>query len=88
MRPIEPQIVQRFPRNRERILRACFRDAAVAELCRDYDTLAEALIAEEGRRTADGLSNAPNSELLDLMADLEKELLDRLERLHTIRQAN
>ena len=85
MHPTEPHIVYRFPRHRERILRACFRDAAVAELCRDYDTLAEALKADEGREPPDGLSNERHTELLDLMDELERELLYRLERLHAIR---
>jgi hypothetical protein len=85
MQAVEPRIVERLPSHRARILRACFRDAAVAELCRDYDMLAE---AQEGRVARDGLSNERHTELLDLMDDLERELLDRLDRMHTIRQTD
>lgn len=47
MKAIELRIVKRLPSHWERILRACFCDAAVAELCRDYDTVLTTIEAEQ-----------------------------------------
>jgi hypothetical protein len=75
MKVIEPCIVNRFPGYREHILRKCFQDVAVAELCRDYDTLIEALETAESRQ---GTASDVHQELLELVSVLEQELMDRL----------
>jgi hypothetical protein len=78
MKVIEPCIVNRFPGYREHILRKCFQDVAVAELCRDYDALIEALQAEESRQSFANNTSGTRQELLALANALEKELMDRL----------
>lgn len=78
MSQLEPHIVERFPGYRDRILRKCFQDAAVAELCRDYDCLIEALEAEKPRQGKIGQANDVRQELLQLANALEQELLDRI----------
>jgi hypothetical protein len=75
MSQVAPRIVDRFPGYRERILRKCFQDVAVAELCRDYDTLIEALETAESRQ---GTASDVHQELLELVSALEQELMDRL----------
>jgi hypothetical protein len=75
MSQVAPRIVDRFPGYRERILRKCFQDVAVAELCRDYDTLIEAL--ETAESSQDSASDV-HQELLELVNALEQELMDRL----------
>lgn len=76
MGQIEPRIVERFPDYRERILRKCFQDAAVAELCRDYDCLIETLDAEKARQGT--ATSDLHEDLLELVNALEEELMDRL----------
>ena len=76
-----PRIVDRFPNHSERILRARFRDAAVAELCRDYDTLVETLEALAMTKTTVEPSNTGQVEIQSLMESLEKELFERMSRL-------
>lgn len=78
MSQIEPRIVERFPIHRERILRKCFQDAAVAELCRDYDCLIETLEAAKPVQETAGQTSDARQELLELVNALEQELLDRL----------
>jgi hypothetical protein len=78
MKVIEPCIVNRFPGYRERILRKCFQDAAVAELCRDYDSLIETLGATEFRQGTASQASDARQELLELGNALERELMDRL----------
>jgi hypothetical protein len=77
MSQVEPRIVERFPAHRDRILRKCFQDAAVAELCRDYDCLIETL---ESAKPRHGTAQASDirQELQELVNALEQELLDRL----------
>jgi hypothetical protein len=87
MEVVEPRIVERLPGHRERILRACFRDAAIAELCRDYDALLEAIEVERPDPDPGAHQDRRKHELLDLACDLEKELLDRLDLLEAPRQA-
>ena len=81
MAHVLPRIVERFPSHRERILRAQFRDAAVAELCRDYDTLVEALEDEVMAKRIVEPSHSHQVELRTLMEDLEKELFERMSRI-------
>jgi hypothetical protein len=78
MSQLEPHIVDRFPGHRDRILRKCFQDAAVAELCRDYDCLIEALEAEKPWQNTTSQASETREELLQLAKALEQELLDRL----------
>lgn len=78
MSHIEPRIVERFPVHRERILRKCFQDAAVAELCRDYDCLIEVLEAAKPRQGTTGQAIDTRQEFLELAKALEQELLERL----------
>ena len=78
MSQLEPHIVDRFPGHRDRILRKCFQDASVAELCRDYDCLIEALEAAKTRQGAASQASEFRRELLELANALEQELLDRL----------
>ena len=78
MSMVEPHIVDRFPGHRDRILRKCFQDAAVAELCRDYDCLIEALEAAKNRQGTTSHANDVRQELLELANTLEQELLGRL----------
>jgi len=78
MSQVEPRIVERFPVHRERILRKCFQDAAVAELCRDYDCLIEVLEAGPPRQGTASQASDTRQELLQLAAALEQELLGRL----------
>jgi len=78
MSQIEPRIVERFPVYRERILRKCFQDAAVAELCRDYDCLIETIEAANPRQGAASQAGDVRQDLLELVNALEQELLDRL----------
>jgi len=80
METVEPRIVERLPSHRERILRGCFRDAAIAELCRDYDALLVAIEAEQPDADSGAPAERRKHDLLDLACDLEKELLDRLDR--------
>ena len=88
MRTVEPRIVERLPSHRERILRACFRDAAVAELCRDYDAVLTAIEAEQAVADSNVRAERRKRDLQGLMCNLEKELLDRLERLRNIKNTN
>ena len=78
MSQIEPRIVERFPSHRDRILRKCFQDAAVAELCRDYDCLIETLESAKPRPGTTGQAHDTRQDLLELAKALEQELLDRL----------
>lgn len=78
MTQVEPRIVERFPDHRERILHKYFQDAAVAELCRDYDCLIETLEAAKSRQGAASQAGDIRQELLELAGALEQELLDRL----------
>ena len=78
MSQVAPHIVDRFPGYRDRILRKCFQDEAVAELCRDYDCLIEMLEAAKSRQGADSQASDRQQELLELANALEKELLNRL----------
>jgi hypothetical protein len=78
MSQIEPRIVERFPGYRDRILRKCFQDAAVAELCRDYDCLIEALEAAKSQQGVASQASDIRQDLLELANALEQELLDRL----------
>ncbi len=92
MSQIEPRIVDRFPGYRDRILRKCFQDAAVAELCRDYDCLIETLEATTSRQGTASQASDIRQELLGLVNALEKELMGRLgpepgERLRKVNQA-
>ena len=66
MSQIEPRIVERFPVYRERILRKCFQDAAVAELCRDYDCLIETIEAANPRQGAASQAGDVRQDLLEL----------------------
>jgi hypothetical protein len=66
-----PRIVERLPAHRERILKARFRSAVVDELCRDYDTVSEALGSEH--RRAEDLNVQEN--LVQLANELEDEML-------------
>ena len=83
-----PRIVERFPCHSERILRARFRDAAVAELCRDYDSLVEALEDEAMAKTTVEPSNTHQVEIQSLMESLEKELFERMSRLEKCDQTS
>jgi hypothetical protein len=78
MSQIEPRIIKHFPGHRDRILRRCFQDTAVAELCRDYDCLIEALEAAKNRQGTASQASDVRQELLELANTLEQELLDRL----------
>jgi hypothetical protein len=78
MNQVEPRIVERFPGYRERILRRCFQDAAVAELCRDYDCLIETLETAKPRQDTASEASDIREELQKLVNALEQELLDRL----------
>jgi transposase-like protein len=78
MSQIEPRIVDRFPGYRERILRKYFQDAAVSELCRDYDCLIETLEATKSRQGTASQASDLRQELLELAKALEKELLVRI----------
>jgi hypothetical protein len=78
MSQLEPRIVERFPGHRDRILRKCFQDTAVAELCRDYDCLIETLEAAKTRQNTTSQASDTREELLQLANALEQELLDRL----------
>ena len=88
MKTVEPRIVERLPSHRERILRACFRDAAVAELCRDYDAVLTAIEAEQSGADSNTRTERRKRDLQDLMCNLEKELLDRLARLRNMKNPN
>jgi len=78
MSQVAPRIVERFPAHRERILRKCFQDAAVAELCRDYDCLLETLEAAKLRQDTASQASDIRQDLQELATALEQELLDRL----------
>jgi hypothetical protein len=78
MKAIEPRIIDRFPGYRERILQRCFQDAAVAELCWDYDALIEVIHAEESRQGFAKNTSGTPQELRELVNALEQELMDRL----------
>ena len=78
MKVIEPRIVNRFPGYRDRILKKCFQDVAVAELCRDYDCLIETLEAAKSRQGIASQASDLRQELLELAEALEKELLVRI----------
>jgi len=86
MAHVLPRIVERFPSHREQILRARFRDAAIAELCRDYDTLVEALEEEAMTKKIAEPTNTHQGELRSLMEDLEKELFERMSRIEQCSQ--
>lgn len=70
-----PHIVEKLPEHRERILKARFRSAVVDDLCRDYDTVAQAL-SETCR--LDGYDSDVEQELLQLAGQLEEEMLSWL----------
>jgi len=78
MKAIESSIIDRFPDYRERILQRCIQDTAVAELCRDYDALMEALQADEPRQSLANDASGTRQELRELVNALERELMDRL----------
>jgi len=78
MKAIESSIIDRFPDYRERILQWCIQDTAVAELCRDYDALMEALQADEPRQSLANDASGTRQELRELVNALERELMDRL----------
>jgi hypothetical protein len=78
MESVQPGIVDRFPGHRDRILRKYFQDEGVAELCRDYDCLIEALDAAKSRQGTASQASDRQQELLELANELEKELLERL----------
>lgn len=69
-----PQIVDRLPEHRSRILKARFRDQTVNDLCRDYDLLLKSLTNHQGSDEAIEL------ELRRLAQALEREMLIWLER--------
>lgn len=75
---VEPRIIERFPSYRERILRARFCDDVLDELCRDYDSVLEALEGEGVNETAALRQARTRKELLQLARDLEQEVLARL----------
>jgi len=75
---ISKRIVDRFLGYRESILEKRFQDAAVAELCRDYDCLIETLEATKSRQGTASQASDVRQERLELANALEKELLYRL----------
>ena len=71
MKAVESSIIDRFPDYRERILQRCIQDTAVAELCRDYDALMEALQADEPRQSLANDASGTRQELRELVNALE-----------------
>jgi hypothetical protein len=78
MSQVEPRIVVRFPSHRERILVARSSDDILDELCRDYDSVLEALESKGVDETAALRQAQTRQELLQLARDLEQEVLARL----------
>ncbi len=78
MSQVEPRIVVRFPSHRERILSARSRDDVLDEMCRDYDSVLEALEGKGMDETAALRQARTRQELLQLARDLEREVLARL----------
>ena len=78
MSQVEPRIVARFPSYRERILRARTCDDVLVELCRDYDSVLEALEGKGVDETTALRQVRTRQELLQLARDLEQEVLTRL----------
>ncbi len=78
MSQVEPRIVVRFPSHRERILSARSRDDVLDEMCRDYDSVLEALEGKGMDETAALRQARTRQELLQLARDLEQEVLARL----------
>ncbi len=78
MSQVEPRIVARFPSFRERILSARSRDDVFDEMCRDYDSVLEALEGKGMDETAALRQARTRQELLQLARDLEQEVLARL----------
>ena len=74
---VVPRFVERFPEHRGSIVELRFRDAAVNELCHDYDDVVNAL---EGA-TSESSAYRPGESIDDLRRlkqELEQELLRRL----------
>jgi hypothetical protein len=78
MSQAEPRIVVSLPGHRERILSARSSDDILDELCRDYDSVLEALEGKDVDETAARRQARTRQELLQLARDLEREVLARL----------
>ncbi len=77
MESVQPGIVEQFPSFRKRILELCATDAAVCELCEDYDEVLNALSEISGETHVESKSV---NELKELKRILEQELQERLDR--------
>ena len=74
-----PQIVERFPKYRSRVLAVLPQDPLFAELSKDYDRVVEALELEcRSPRETGTDPEKTYRELLRLKRELEFELLERL----------
>ena len=78
MSQAESRIVARFPNYRERILVARSCDDVLDEMCRDYDSVLEALEGKGVDETAALRQAQTRQKLLQLARDLEQEVLARL----------
>jgi hypothetical protein len=88
MSQVEPRIVARLPSYRERILVARSRDNILDELCRDYDSILEALEGKSIEETTALRQARTRQELLQLARDLEQEVLARLTSLEEAAKGN
>ena len=88
MSQAEPRIVARFPSYRERILRARSCDDVLDEMCRDYDSVLQALEGKGMDETAALRQARTRQDLLQLARNLEQEVLARLVRYEEREKGN
>jgi len=76
---MSPQIVERFPKYRSRVLAVLPQDPLFAELSEDYNSVVAALELERISPREPGINQQKTyRELLRLKRELEYELLERL----------
>jgi len=78
MKRVASNILSRFPERRKAIVSARKHYASFDELCRDYDAVIDAISAMTRRWELKAQFDALHRNLLDLLNNLEKEVLDQL----------